>query len=158
MRALARIISSGLLTIYCAGTFAASLEITPVTVELEASQNGQVFTLHNNGTEALSAQIRVYSWNQEDGDDQLTLTRDLIASPPIAQVAAGGEQIVRLVRAHPGGPAQEMAYRLFIDELPPPNAAPSTGIQFRFRYSVPVFLYAPGERGAPDTHWSLETH
>ncbi|MBB3255495.1 fimbrial chaperone protein [Paraburkholderia bannensis] len=157
MRALSRLITSGLLTIYAASAAAASLEITPVTVELEANQNGQVLKLRNSGEAALSAQIRVFAWDQADGEDHLTPTRDLIASPPIAQVPPGGEQIMRLIRANGGAAPKEAAYRLLIDELPPDNTNAATGIQFRFRYSVPVFLYPAGERGAPDTHWSLES-
>lgn len=157
MSALRRLLLSALLTMHLASAVAASLEITPVTIELEAAQNGQVLKLRNSGDTALSAQVRVFAWDQSDGEDRLTPTRELIASPPIAQVPPGGEQIVRLLRADHSAVPQEAAYRLFIDELPPGNSNAGTGIQFRFRYSVPVFLYPAGERGAPETHWSLQT-
>ncbi|WP_322054257.1 fimbrial biogenesis chaperone [Paraburkholderia bannensis] len=157
MGALFRSCLSGILIFNLEAAFPASLEITPVSVELDASQNGQVLTLRNSGTQALYAQVRIYAWNQAAGDEQLTPTRDLVASPPIAPIPPGGAQIVRLMRAGQASSPREMSYRLFIDELPAENTTATSSVQFRFRYSVPVFLYPAGERGAPDTHWSLET-
>lgn len=151
-----RVFLAGLLMLCLAPAFAASLEITPVTVDLNANQNGQVLRLRNSGTDALNAQVRIYAWEQVDGDDSLTPTRDLIASPPIAQVPPGGEQIVRLMRTSQTAASREMAYRLLVDELPAANANAGNGVQFRFRYLVPVFVHPAGEPGAPDTHWSLE--
>ncbi len=153
---LLRAYLSGMLIANLDAASAASLEISPVSIELEASQNGQVLTLRNTGTQVLNAQVRIYAWNQAAGDEQLTPTQDLLASPPIAPVPPGGAQIVRLMRAGQAPSPREMTYRLFIDELPAGNAPGASGVQFRFRYSVPVFLYPAGQRGAPDTHWSVE--
>lgn len=63
---------------------------------------------------------------------------------------------MRLMRASDTAGVREMAYRLLVGELPNTSGNTGNGVQFRFRYSVPVFLHPAGELGAPDLRWSLE--
>jgi fimbrial chaperone protein len=100
--------------------------------------------------------VRVYRWTQENGEDKLTPSRDLMISPPMLQIAAGDRQLIRVIRAAaPPGPV-EGAYRVIIDELPVETQG-QKGLQFVLRYSVPIFIgAAAGESaGAPQLNWSV---
>jgi hypothetical protein len=55
-------------------------------------------TLQNLGEAAVYGQVRVYLWEQKDGDDVLTPTQDVVASPPIIQINPKASQTIRLVR------------------------------------------------------------
>ncbi|MGG2419728.1 fimbrial biogenesis chaperone, partial [Ralstonia pseudosolanacearum] len=119
---------------------AATLQISPVVVEMAAGQQASGILLRNPGATPLYGQVRAYAWDQRDGDDLLLATDTLQASPPIIQVPPQGEQLVRLVR--PGAmsgdaAANETAYRLIIDEIADPAAPIVNGVVLRLRYSVP---------------------
>lgn len=126
---------------------AADLQVNPILVEFVAGEQSQAVWLTNTGTEPLKAQVRVNRWTQADGQDQLAPTRDLVASPAILEVAAGEQQLVRLIRPTVGPSAPEAAYRLAIDELPADASAPrNPGLVFLLRYSVPVFVLGEGDQ------------
>ncbi|MDR5792349.1 molecular chaperone [Caballeronia sp. LZ008] len=143
------------LFLQCSATLAASLQISPVTIQLTAAENGKVINLSNGGDEPIHAQVRAFVWDQADEQDKLTPTREIVASPPIAEVAAGGQQVIRVIRASMEPLQQERAYRLLIDELPPEGATAGANVQFRFRYSVPLFISPAGEAGKPKLQWSI---
>lgn len=133
---------------------AAHLQVSPTTLTLRPDQNAAVIQLGNEGSETLYGQVRVYDWDQRDGEDVLEPTRALLASPPLLEIAPGAQQIVRLVR--PGGAKSqsEQAYRILIDEIPDPNRPPPPGITVRLRYSVPLFVGPSGE-ATPLLTWRL---
>ena len=134
-------------TLAMAGTAApaANLQVNPIMVEFAGDEQSQAIWLTNTGTEPLRAQVRVSGWTQADGKDQLAPTRDLVPSPAILEVAAGEQQLVRLIRPRAEASQSEVAYRLAIDELPADTSAPrDPGLQFLLKYSVPVFVLAEG--------------
>jgi len=137
---------------------AATLQISPVMVDLQANENAAGITLRNPGDQPLYGQVRVFRWDQANGDDTLTPTGDVVASPPLVQIAGQADQLVRLVQiahAAPTQPPAEASYRIMIDELPQANAAPATGVQVRLRYSVPVFIEPAGAPGQPKLSWHM---
>jgi fimbrial chaperone protein len=134
---------------------AASLQISPVSIHLDATETGKAIELRNDGDQPINAQVRVFNWDQADEKDSIVPTRDLIASPPIAPIAPGAKQVVRVIRADRNAPGAERTYRLLIDELPASGTETSNAVQFRFRYSVPLFVSAGGEQGEPALHWFI---
>ncbi|MEJ0002852.1 MAG: molecular chaperone [Pararobbsia sp.] len=135
---------------------AATLQISPVMVELAAKDKASGLTLRNPGDQPIYGQVRVYTWHQVDGENVLAPTQDIVASPPLIRIPARAEQLVRLVRPAPAADAAEHSYRLLIDELPEPDAGPADGVTIRLRYSVPVFVEPPGIVGTPRLTWSLQ--
>jgi len=136
------------------GAHAASLQVAPTSVTVQASQNAAGLDLANTGTADLHAQVRVFRWTQVDGEDRLEATRDIAVSPPMAKLAPGAKQLVRIIRLGPPANA-EMAYRVIVDELPVDATGNEgkPGLQFMLRYSVPVFVMPAGiEAVAPDLH------
>lgn len=123
---------------------AASLQVSPTGLALAPTQNADVLTLTNSGSEPLRAQVRVFQWTQHDGKDVLEPTRDIVATPAMLAVAPGASQLVRVVRLAPPG-AVEGSYRVVVSELPPPKKdGAKAGLQFALQYSLPVFLLPPG--------------
>jgi fimbrial chaperone protein len=143
------------LAIHIGAACAASLQISPVFIHLDATESGKAVELRNDGDQPINAQVRIYGWDQVDEKDAITPTRELIASPPIAQIAVGEKQVVRVIRADHTAPATERSYRLLIDELPASGNDSANAVQFRFRYSVPLFISASGEEGEPDLHYAV---
>ncbi|MFI5444135.1 molecular chaperone [Polaromonas sp. UC242_47] len=124
---------------------AASLQVAPISLEFSPKEQAQSIWLSNTGTAPVRAQERVQQWTQTAEGDQLAPTRELVASPPVVEIAPGDRQMIRIIRLQGGVPAREESYRLIVDELPsagvagPSGAAPA-GLQFLLRYSVPVFV------------------
>ncbi|UNK56750.1 fimbria/pilus periplasmic chaperone [Pseudoxanthomonas daejeonensis] len=124
---------------------AANLQVNPIMLEFAPGEQSQAVWLSNTGTEPLKAQVRVSAWSQAGGTDQTEPSRDLVASPAILEVAAGQQQLVRIIRPRSEPLQTEAAYRLTIDELPADGSEPQrSGLQFLLRYSVPVFVLAEG--------------
>ena len=92
---------------------------------------------------------------RDRGEDVLTPTQDIQASPPIIQVPPNGEQLVRLVRVGKELAALEQSYRLVIDEIPDPSTPMVNGVVLRMRYSVPVFVAGATPEPAPELAWHL---
>lgn len=148
---------------------AVGLEVSTTTVQMSPGQNAEGLTLNNSGAAPVRAQVRVFAWTQKDNADLLTPTTALTISPPMMQIAPGGEQLLRVIRTSaPAAPGTEVAYRLIIDELPatdapPPQAAaqasgtPKTQLSFLMRYSLPVFIGAtPSTSIGSELKWTIE--
>ncbi len=142
---------------------AASLQVSPVTLSFQPGQPALGLTLRNSGDAPLTGQVRVFSWTQNGKDDVLEPVQALVASPPMVLIPQQGEQLVRVVRTDRTPADRELTYRLLIDELPPPQGVASAsevtgGVNFRLRYSLPVFVPMPGAPGEPKLVWSLQQH
>ncbi|MET3420033.1 fimbrial chaperone protein [Variovorax paradoxus] len=129
-----------------------------MTLTIQPDQSADGVWASNAGISTLHAQVRVYRWTQEAGEDKLHPTEEMVVSPPMVKLGPNDRQLVRTLR--PGPPpsgATEHAFRLLIDEIPAASQgqAPSDGLKFLLRYSLPIFL-APNEGAAPmQLHWSL---
>ena len=74
------------------------LQVAPTLVTLEATQTAGGLWLSNTGDTPLHAQVRVYRWTQEGGEEQLVPSRDLVISPPMLALEPGQKQLVRVIR------------------------------------------------------------
>ncbi|MES0266179.1 fimbrial biogenesis chaperone [Citrobacter sedlakii] len=141
-----------LLTLFCLAILgllsryaeSATLQVAPVTLNLNPHQRAAALYLTNTGDTPIHAQVRIYDWTQDDGKDVLTLTDDIVSSPAVASLEPGQQQLVRIVVLNPGLHAHEQSFRLQIDELPGLSAAGAshTGVHFLLRYSIPLFIAA----------------
>jgi fimbrial chaperone protein len=156
MRAIVgAVVAAACLVSLSTSPWAASLQVSPVSIEVPAPGAATTITLRNVGTDPLNAQIRVFRWVQTDGEEKLQPTDDMIASPPIATLAPNTDYTVRLVRVSKEPIATGEAYRLLVDELPEAVSGQSRTVRLVMRYSVPVFFY-PRETVEPKLAWSLE--
>jgi fimbrial chaperone protein len=157
--------SSALLLAACSAVLAtaghaAGLQVAPALVEVPG--NSGTMWLTNENTRILRAQVRIYRWVQENNEDKLIETEDLIASPPFIEVPNDKRQVVRLVRfgaqqaVGSDGPC-EQSFRAIVDELPDFTEEESrAGMNYVLRYSVPVFVQNPKcKASAPRLTWQM---
>lgn len=149
-------VGGGVAAILCLSAGAATLQISPVNVEFSAKQNAIGLTLSNPGDTPVFGQVRIYAWTQEGGEDKLTPTDAIAASPPILRIEGNGSQIIRLVRVANAPPAAEQNYRLLVDELPEPGRPTPSGISIRMRYSIPVFVVPATALPKPELQFTLK--
>lgn len=137
------------------GAHAAGLQVTPVSLTLDAKRNADGMWLSNTGDAPLTAQVRVFHWTQAGGEDQLTASRSLAVSPPMLTLEPGARQLVRVIRTGAPPAEREDAFRLLVDEVPDERTQ-KTGLNMVLRYSVPVFVAPSGTSPtAPQLSWSL---
>lgn len=131
---------------------AQSLSVLPVNVFLGPGEKATSLTVTNQGNSKTSIQIRAYAWNQYQDKDLLTPSDLVVVSPPIATLAPGASQVVRLIlRERPQ--LHENTYRILLDQIPPP-AEPGT-VHVVLRLSIPIFA-EPGAKANPDVQFHLE--
>ena len=147
--------SLALLACCAAGVQGANLQISPVTLNFRAEQGAAGINLQNLGDQPIYGQVRVFAWDQRDGEETLAPTQELVASPPIVEIAANSRQTIRLVRAQAGPVAQEKTYRVLIDEVSRDDDTGRSGVDIRLRYSVPVFVLPAGAPGKEVLDWQV---
>ncbi len=125
------------------GAHAGSLSVSPTTVELPAAGGTGVLYISNRGAQPAMVQVESYDWNQASGADRLEASRALQVSPPMAQLAPGQRQVVRLLVRPGGGSEVERAFRLVVSELPNPALQTVQGARVLLQFSVPVFAGTP---------------
>jgi fimbrial chaperone protein len=134
---------------------AASLQVAPVSIEVQAPGAAATIKLRNDGTTPLNAQIRVFRWTQTNGEEKLEPTDDVVASPPLAALAPQTDYTVRIVRVTKRPAAAGETYRLLVDELPEPKLQRNRMVTLVLRYSIPVFFYAR-EAASARLAWAIE--
>lgn len=132
---------------------AASLQVSPVLLEVTAPGATATVTLRNNGTRPIVTQVRVFRWIQEAGQERLEPTEDVVASPPAVELRPAQDYIIRVVRVTKSPVQGEEAYRLFLDELPEPPKHQRTVI-FVVRHVIPL-LFDALDTSLPDVKWQV---
>lgn len=136
----------------CGWAQAGSLSVNPVRATLSVSQPVAALTVQNGGSEPAVVQLEVLSWAQHEGKDVYTPTSEMLATPPIFTVPAGGSQLVRIGLRRAADPRQELSYRLYLQEVPPAPKPGLDGLQVALRLGVPVFVL-PSVKAAPVLRW-----
>jgi fimbrial chaperone protein len=147
---LATAAASGLLpTPVRAGTFS----ISPLRVELSASAQTGALTIRNQDSAPVVVQAEAVLWQQSDGQDQLTPTRDVLVSPAVFTVPGNGSQLIRVALRVPADARRELSYRVILTEVPQQASPDFTGLNVALRLSLPVFV-APVAAAKPLLEWS----
>jgi fimbrial chaperone protein len=132
-----------------AGTAAAStFTVSPIRLELSAAHHTGVLTVHNDGDEPTLVQVRAVAWSQVNGEDQYTDTHEVLSTPPVFEIPAKGEQIVRVALLREPDPSRELEYRVFLEEVPHDPPPGVTGLSIALRLSLPVFILPAGSTRA----------
>lgn len=134
---------------------AASLQVSPVSIDLTAPARTSSITLRNESDGQTNVQIRVYKWTQVAGVDQLTPATDVIVSPPAAKLQPNTAYTIRVAHLNTPSTSSEESYRLLIDELPEVNVRRRNAvIDLATRYSIPVFF--SDHSASADLRWKLQ--
>jgi fimbrial chaperone protein len=130
------------------------LSVLPVNILLQPGQRATTLTVTNQGNRETAIQVRAYAWSQPDGDDQLTTSDSVVVSPPLASIAPGATQVLRLIlRLPPLGGDREATYRILVDQIPP--AAEPGIVHVVLRLSIPIFAL-PTTRALSIVRYHLE--
>ncbi len=147
------IAAAGFLFALASSASASSLSVAPIRIDIPEPGNSGSVTIRNEDARATNVQIRVYKWSLADGDDSYEETEEVAATPPVAEIAAGGAVTVRILRSS-GAAATEDAYRLVVDEIPDANRVKNIGVNVAVRYTIPVF-FLNADASQPKLEWSL---
>jgi fimbrial chaperone protein len=130
----------------------ASLEVAPTKLVVDA-KGASTLTLANRGATPIIVQIEGFAWEQVNGEDVLKPSTDVLVSPPMARIAPGGKQTVR-VMVKPGTAAQgkERTYRILASELPDPVNNEERTIRVLLQFNIPVFAGSPAT-AVPQVAW-----
>ena len=127
--------------VICAGIAnAGTIGVSPVRLTLSDNQKIDSLSVRNNGTEPITMQMEVLSWSQREGKAVFAATRELLANPPIFTIPAGNSQLVRVGLRRAPDAQRELAYRVILQELPPPPNPDAMGMFMTMRISLPVFV------------------
>jgi fimbrial chaperone protein len=126
-----------------------------VRLTLPAGASSTSLSLENTGDEAVLVQAQLMAWSQNDGKDVLTPSQDLVVSPPIFTVQPGRAQTVRIGLLRPANAEREVAYRLFLQEVPRPPRPGEPAVSVALRLGLPVFLQPKGG-GGPQLAWRAQ--
>jgi len=125
------------------------LLIWPIDPAITSGQQATALWLENHGSQPATLQVRIFAWSQDGREEVYQPQQTVLPSPPIAAIAPGGRQLVRLIATRPAPAGVQSAYRIFIDELPAPDAPEGSGsegaaVKLQLRYAVPLFVYGAG--------------
>ncbi len=145
--------AAGLALLLAGGTATAQgLTVLPVNIVMAPGEMATTLTIINHGNSETSIQVRAFGWKQPDGSERLTPSDEVLISPPIATIPAGGTQVVRLMLRHPAT-GNEATYRVLFDQIPT-AAAPGT-VRIALRLSIPVFA-EPATRALPHVQFHVQ--
>jgi fimbrial chaperone protein len=137
---LANIAAAVLVASLVGNASAAEFSVTPIRVDLKPGTLTETITVANDATATLRVSMKLMAWSQDArGEDVYSEASDLVYFPRQMEIAPGARRLVRIgVKTILSGP--ERTYRLFIEEVPVPDASGGTGVNFFFRFGVPVFV------------------
>lgn len=123
-----------------------SLMIWPIDPAIASEDKASELWLENRGGSSTIMQVRIFAWQQREGQEQYQTQQQVAASPPMVRLEPGQKQLVRLIKQTPPPAGQESAYRVVLDEIPSPRKPGDNqaGLNFQMRYSVPLFVYGSG--------------
>jgi len=137
---------------------AATIRLSPVSVEILSHQKASSISLYNQSNESADLQARIFEWTQNNGQDQLTPTDEITISPPFLKLKPSESYNLRVVRINPEPISGEKTYRIIIDELPKPvdSRKASQGVNVLLRSSLPVFVV--NKDAITQLNWKIDTH
>ena len=141
------------LAFFSATAYAGSFQVNPIRVELGKGANTAAITVRNDGDGAVVVQASVMAWTQSDGQDAYSATSEALITPPVMTIAPGAEQILRVGMRRAADPQRELAYRIFLQEVPSPPSPAFSGLQVALRVGLPLFV-APVAPVSRKLEWS----
>jgi fimbrial chaperone protein len=150
---LGTLVSAAALALSPAPVHAGTFSVSPLRVELSRKVQTGALTIRNRQDAQVVVEAQAMLWEQSDGEDRLTATRDVLVSPVVFTLPPNGSQLVRVALRRPPDAQRELSYRLILSEVPPRAEQGFTGLNVALRLSLPIFVEATA--GAqPSLEWS----
>lgn len=130
---------------------AGSIAVSPIRIDLPADGRPEVVRVRNETGEATLIQVEAVAWSEDV--DSAPRAHEILAVPPVFELAGSSEQVLRLALRQPLDGPTEKAYRLLITEVPRQAGAPNA-LVFAVRLNLPVFVTPAG--AAPEAEWTVQ--
>ena len=131
---------------------AGTLKVSPIKVFLPTSGETEVIRVKNPDPTPTLVQVQAVEWAEAEDLDEAKRAEEILAVPPIFEMAPNSEQVIRLAHREKGGSAIEKAYRLLITEVP--EEVDEGGIAFAVRLNMPLFVTPNG--AVPEPEWRFQ--
>jgi len=133
---------------------AGEFSVNPLRVALDQRNKAAEVVIRNDDATPLRMQVQAMGWSQDgEGRDRYEPAEGLLYFPRVLEIPPGESRTVRVgVRAAPV--TREEAYRLFLEEMPPPNAptaASGASLRVFLRVGVAVFVGPASRSTAAET-------
>ena len=135
------------------GVSAGGLAIWPVEVNLPADGTTQELQISNPTGEASYIQVMAVEWHEPGQIDQAARADDILAVPPVFELAPNSSQLVRIATRGQADGDIERSYRLVVTEVPRTAGLVPNTLAIAARMTLPVFVRPEG--AAPSPIWSL---
>lgn len=121
---------------------AGNFSVSPVRIYMKPRERAAAITVINLGREPLLFQAEVWHWTQDaQGKESLEPTSEIIVAPPIATIAPGGRQVLRVAPVRAPDMQRELTYRLIVREVVPERpASEGVSMSLALAMSMPVFI------------------
>jgi len=122
------------------GALAGEWRVSPIRLDFDARGKSGVIIVINEGDEKINFQVKAAEWIQDgEGKDRYEETKEIIFFPRIMALDKKEERIVRAGIRIPAT-TKEKTYRLFIEEIPPPQKGEGVAVAINIRFGVPIFV------------------
>jgi fimbrial chaperone protein len=138
---------ASLVLAYAPSVFAGNFMVNPVRIFVAARDRATAITVTNAADEPLLMQADIYQWTQNDkGEDVLTLTEDLVMSPPVVKLGPKSKQVVRLALLKPRPAGEQLTYRIIVRELVEAKISTQEKpeVPIAIAFSMPIFITPNG--------------
>ena len=129
----------GVLGASCAA-LAGSIQVSPVRVDLSSAAKVAVLTVRNTGADESVMQVTLNKWTLDGAAYAYRSSQELVVTPATFRLAPGKQQIVRIGMSGTAPAENEGAYRLLVEEVPPPPSPAYTQTRLVVRHDLPVFV------------------
>lgn len=116
---------------------AQSMSVSPTKLVVVAPGSQAILIVKAAGAQISIVQARVMAWNEMVDPAIVTPTRNVVISPPAAELKPGQELSFRIVRVSKTPVRTKECYRVLIDRLPGTEGK-SQGIKLQIRHSIPL--------------------
>lgn len=119
---------------------AGSFQVDPIRITLAGQSSSALLTVRNEGEGKSRFQVGVFAWDESaQGEMILSPTEDLVYYPNLLTIDPGEERKIR-IGTNNTKVAKELSYRIFVEELPPPESQNITGVRILTKMGVPIFI------------------
>lgn len=127
--------------LFATQALADGVTVYPTTIVLDRSNQVGTLTISNQSNQDATYELAGYRWTQQNGEDNLTLDKSFIVTPPVVTLFPGEVRNVRVgfMSAEQQGEV-EQTYRLRISELQAATASEGSGLNVRLQLLLPVFF------------------
>jgi len=132
---------------------AGSFGVSPLRLDLGTGSTMGALTVRSDSDRPTVVQAELFVWEQDQGADRLTPTRDLLVSPAVFTLQPSGTQLLRVGLRRAADPQRELSYRLILTEVPASAEPGFSGLTVALRLSLPVFI-APQAPAESQVHWA----